>query len=164
MSACTLTLPAAQVKSALLRLRQPTFWFSLHGRLLWVVTMHSRLRLFAPWLIIALLFSNIATAAMWCCQSGNHHQQSKGLTLAMDHAEHQTHTSHPMHTDQTASNSTAGDHQTDCPLCASGCHSALVIPLSDFTEFNLPTDSKVSQEPTGTLSFFPHSRYRPPIA
>ncbi|MFC4655838.1 hypothetical protein ACFO3I_12555 [Rheinheimera marina] len=126
--------------------------------------MHSRLRLFAPWLILALLFSNIATAAMWCYQSGGHHQQRTGQVSAETQSAHQGHMTHQMDANPSVSSSSAGDHQTDCPLCAAGCHSAVVLPLLDFTELDSSADTLVIQENAGALSTFPQGRYRPPIA
>ncbi|WP_337879639.1 hypothetical protein [Rheinheimera sp.] len=125
--------------------------------------MHSRLRLFAPWLIIAMLFSNMATAAMWCCQSGSHHQPLTKPLSTEAHAVHQGHAGHQMHAVPSEPAPTAGDHQSDCPLCAAGCHSAAVLPLLDLTELNSPAETLVIHEDAGTLSYFPPTRYRPPI-
>ncbi|WP_337843715.1 hypothetical protein [Rheinheimera sp.] len=126
--------------------------------------MHSRLRLFAPWLIIALLFSNIATAAMWCCQSGGHHQQVTERSPEQRHPGHLGHAEHSMDQAQTTTSAAASDHQADCPLCASGCHSALVLPLAKITDVDPVVGSLVIQEDSGSVSSLPQSRYRPPIA
>jgi len=108
-------------------------------------------------LMFAIVFSQVASAAMWCCQAN----ASVSVMIATEHpAEPMQH-----HHDTTSQPDSAHQHQQEhCSFCAVSCHFGQILPSIAASHFLMSVDAAIQQKETNPLSFVPLTPLRPPIA